>query len=73
MPTYDYKCENKKCGRVFEVTHGMTAAPVSVCEACGGRVKRLIGAGSGIIFKGTGYYCTDFRNKSGSAPAAESK
>ena len=68
MPTYDYKCENKKCGRVTEVMHGMTAVPAVACDMCGRRMKRQIGGGSGIIFKGTGYYCTDFRTKSGAAP-----
>ena len=71
MPTYDYKCESKKCGKIAEVIHGMTSSPEVVCEACGRRMKRMIGGGSGIIFKGTGYYCTDFRSKSGTPPKSE--
>ncbi len=71
MPTYDYKCGNKKCGQVQEVMHGITADPAVACVSCGGRMKRLIGAGSGIIFKGTGYYCTDFRKKTGTPPESK--
>ena len=60
MPTYEYKC--KKCGNVFEVFHSMSADPVKSCPKCGGEVKKLIGAGSGPIFKGSGFYHTDYKN-----------
>ncbi len=69
MPTYDYKCQ--KCGHVFEVFHAMSASPKVVCEKCGdGKVKRLIGAGAGLIFKGTGFYQTDYKKVT---PPAEKK
>jgi len=62
MPTYDYKC--KKCNNLFEVFQSMSSEPVKTCPKCGGEVKRLIGAGSTPIFKGTGFYQTDYKNKS---------
>ena len=61
MPTYDYACEH--CGYAFERFQSMTAKPVRVCPECGRRtVKRLIGAGAGMIFKGSGFYITDYRS-----------
>ena len=63
MPTYEYKCA--KCGLLFELVQRMSDAPISTCGTCGGKVKRLIGTGAGIIFKGSGYYCTDFKTKTG--------
>lgn len=65
MPHYDYACE--KCGHVFEVFHKMSEKPVEKCEKCGSAVKKLIGGGSGIIFKGSGFYKTDYKKP---APAA---
>ena len=65
MPTYDYKCKN--CGHTFEVFQSMTAEPVKTCPKCKGEVKRLIGAGSGPIFKGSGFYQTDYKNKPSSS------
>ena len=62
MPTYEYEC--KKCGRRFERFQKMTARPVSRCPSCRGAVRRLISAGGGIIFKGSGFYATDYRSKS---------
>ena len=73
MPTYDYVCE--KCGDRFEHFQKMSSEPLTVCSKCGGHLKRLIGSGVGIIFKGSGFYCTDYR-KSGSgasSSASESK
>jgi len=67
MPTYEYKCTD--CGRRFEVFQNMTEEPLAECGVCKGRLKRLIGAGAGIIFKGTGFYCTDYR-KNGASPSA---
>ncbi len=60
MPTYDYKCTN--CGHRFEVFQSMKDDPIKECEKCGGQVKRLIGAGAGIIFKGSGFYVNDYKN-----------
>jgi putative FmdB family regulatory protein len=62
MPTYDYKCS--ECGNVFEVFQTMSAEPIKTCPKCGGKVKRLIGAGAGPIFKGSGFYQTDYKNSS---------
>ena len=61
MPTYEYKCA--KCGNIFEQFQSMTAEPVKKCPKCKGAVKRLIGKGAGIIFKGSGFYATDYRKK----------
>ena len=60
MPTYDYECE--KCGNRFEVFQKMSDKPVVDCLECNGKAHRLIGAGSGIIFKGSGFYHTDYKN-----------
>lgn len=68
MPTYDYKCNS--CGNVFEVFQSMSAEPLKKCPNCNGEVKRLIGAGAGPIFKGSGFYQTDYKNKS-SKPVAK--
>ena len=63
MPTYDYKCES--CGHAFEKFQSMTARPVRKCPECkANAVKRLIGTGAGVIFKGSGFYQTDYRPKS---------
>ena len=60
MPTYEYECTS--CGKRFEVFQRMTEEPLERCEDCSGRLKRLIGAGAGILFKGSGFYCTDYRS-----------
>ncbi len=63
MPTYAYACEG--CGHKFDAFQSITAKPLRKCPACGKTtLKRLIGAGAGIIFKGSGFYCTDYRNDS---------
>jgi putative FmdB family regulatory protein len=59
MPTYDYECT--KCGYEFEKSQKMTDKQLSRCPKCRGKVKRLIGSGGGIIFKGSGFYATDYR------------
>ena len=61
MPTYDYECA--KCGYKFEKFHKMSDKPVKKCPKCKGKVDKLIGAGGGIIFKGSGFYHTDYKNK----------
>jgi putative FmdB family regulatory protein len=71
MPTYDYKC--KKCGNAFEVFHSMSSDPVKFCPKCGGEVKKLIGTGAGTIFKGTGFYHTDYKNKASKTAKTETK
>jgi putative FmdB family regulatory protein len=70
MPTYDYECPD--CGRKFEVFQSISAKPVKVCPECGKRrVKRLIGAGAGLIFKGSGFYLTDYARAGGKAGGGE--
>ena len=60
MPTYDYECSD--CGHTFEAFHSMSAEPIAVCPECEGKVRRLIGTGAGILFKGSGFYQTDYRS-----------
>ncbi len=62
MPTYDYECGN--CGHVFEAFQSISEKPLSKCPKCRGKVKRCIGAGAGVIFKGSGFYQTDYRSES---------
>jgi len=63
MPTYEYICEN--CGYELEQFQAITARPIRKCPKCGKReLKRLIGTGAGIIFKGSGFYETDYRSES---------
>jgi len=62
MPTYDYVCDN--CGYKFEEFQSITAEPLTKCPKCHGHVRRLIGAGNGFLFKGNGFYITDYRSES---------
>lgn len=65
MPTYEYVCD--KCHKEFEVFQSMKDDPLKVCT-CGkkGKVHRKIGAGAGLIFKGSGFYITDYKKTSSS-------
>ena len=58
MPTYEYECES--CGYRFEKFQNMSDNPIQRCPECGKNVKRVIGAGMGVIFKGSGFYATDY-------------
>ena len=62
MPTYEYECQ--KCSHLFEKFQSITAEPLKRCPKCRGKVKRLLGTGAGIIFKGSGFYQTDYRTDS---------
>ena len=62
MPTYSYEC--KTCDHVTEVFHAISAKRRVKCEKCGGPCRRLIGTGAAIIFKGSGFYETDYKSKS---------
>lgn len=59
MPTYDYECPK---GHRFEAVQKMTAKPVSTCPKCGARARRKISGGAGFLFKGAGFYITDYRS-----------
>src|SRR5689334_2601945 len=62
MPTYEYECSN--CGNRFEKFQSITAAPIKKCPHCGkNTAQRLIGTGAGLIFKGSGFYITDYRSE----------
>ncbi|MDR1446589.1 MAG: zinc ribbon domain-containing protein [Treponema sp.] len=65
MPTYGYEC--KSCGHSFDVFQNMSDEPLKICPQCGKDVRRLINGGTGIIFKGSGFYVTD---KGKAKPAA---
>ena len=62
MPTYDYECE--KCGHRFELFQTMSEERKKRCPKCKGKLRRLIGTGAGMIFKGSGFYVTDYRSDS---------
>ena len=61
MPTYNYYCSD--CDTHFSYFQKMSESPISSCENCGGEVKRLITGGTGLIFKGSGFYLTDYKNE----------
>ena len=67
MPTYDYICQD--CGHQFEARQSMKDPHLTECPSCKGKVKRKIGLGSGLIFKGSGFYITDYRSDSYKAAA----
>jgi putative FmdB family regulatory protein len=72
MPTYEYSCEN--CGERLEKFQSIKAKPVRKCPECGKlALKRLIGSGAGIIFKGSGFYQTDYRSESYKSAAKNEK
>ena len=78
MPTYEYRCPS--CGADFEKFQKMSEPPVAECPACGAEAERRLSAGAGLLFKGSGFYITDYRgegyrkaaeaDRGGSAPAA---
>ena len=60
MPTYEYEC--RSCGRRFDRLQRITAKPAASCPRCGKSARRLISAGGGLLFKGSGFYITDYRS-----------
>jgi len=62
MPTYEYRC--KVCSFNFERFQKISDDAIKICPKCGGEVERLISAGAGILFKGSGFYTTDYRSES---------
>jgi putative FmdB family regulatory protein len=72
MPTYDYEC--KACGHTFEAFQRITEDPLRTCPECSGEVRRLVGGGIGVIFKGSGFYVNDSRKSTtGSSSSSEKK
>ena len=71
MPTYEYKCI--RCGHGFEVFQSMTDAPRKRCPECTGKVERVISGGAGLLFKGSGFYITDYRSDSYKSAAKADK
>ena len=72
MPTYEYECA--ACGHEFEKFQSITAKPVRRCPRCGKlKVRRLIGAGAALIFKGSGFYATDYRSEEYKSKAKSEK
>jgi putative FmdB family regulatory protein len=72
MPTYEYKC--RACGYKFEVLQKITDDPLLVCPKCEeDKLKRVIGAGLGVIFKGSGFYTTDYKRSGANGSAKKSE
>ncbi len=74
MPTYEYLC--LKCNKSFDVFQGIKEELLKRCPKCRGKVRRQIGSGAGIIFKGSGFYATDYKSSSPgnvSGPKAQQK
>ena len=69
MPTYEYEC--RKCGHQFEKFQSIMAEPLKTCPKCKGKVARLVSGGAGIIFKGSGFYQTDYKKTSHVSPSAD--
>jgi putative FmdB family regulatory protein len=70
MPTYDYRC--RSCKHSFEFFQSMKEEPLKICPNCSGELQRLIGTGAGPIFKGSGFYQTDYKNVSSKKDSAKS-
>mgnify|MGYP001270048133 CR=1 FL=1 len=71
MPTYEYEC--RKCGHTFEKFQSMSDKALKKCPKCAGKLVRLVGAGAGIIFKGSGFYQTDYRSSGYKEASAKDK
>ena len=72
MPTYEYRCES--CGNEIEVLQSMKDAPLTKCPKCGkDTLKKMVSGGAGLIFKGSGFYLTDYKNKKTSESSSASK
>ena len=71
MPTYDYECTS--CKKVMEIFQSMSEEPLKKCPECGGKIKRLVAGGLGVIFKGNGFYVTDSKKKNNESSAQTGK
>ncbi|MCX6088982.1 MAG: hypothetical protein NTX88_01130 [Candidatus Atribacteria bacterium] len=70
MPIYEYQCT--ECGKTFEEFQSFSDKPVAQCPFCKGRVKKLISKGVGLVFKGSGFYCTDYKSSDSSVSSSDS-
>jgi len=71
MPTYEYLC--KSCGHEFDHFQSMSDKPLKKCPKCAKKVTRLMGAGSGVLFKGSGFYETDYKRPPDKKPEANAE
>lgn len=71
MPTYEYRCSG--CSTNFELFQKISDKPAKSCPECGGSVQRIISSGAGFLFKGSGFYATDYRSESYKKQAKEEK
>jgi putative FmdB family regulatory protein len=70
MPTYEYVCD--RCDHRFEKIQSITAASLKRCPRCGSRIRRVIHGGAGLVFKGSGFYSTDYRGGGSTRPSKSS-
>ena len=71
MPTYEYECVN--CNKIFDIFQKMSDKPLEKCPKCHKKITRLIGGGSGVIFKGPGFYATDYRKNNVKSSSSKAK
>ena len=71
MPTYQYRCPH--CGHEFEEFQRISEAPLKICPRCGKKPQRLISGGAGFLYKGSGFYTTDYRSESYKSAARKEK
>lgn len=71
MPTYEYKCLS--CGTQFDAFQKMSESPLEKCVECRGKVRRVVSGGSGLIFKGSGFYITDYAKGTGTKTESSSQ
>lgn len=69
MPTYNYKCDS--CGEIFSIRQSIKDNPLEECEKCNGNIRRIISGNTGLIFKGSGFYLTDYARKSEAKPKSK--
>ncbi len=70
MPIYEYECE--QCKKRVEVLQKLSDPPLAICSSCGGKVHKIISSPSGLVFKGSGWYVTDYAKKNGKSESSSS-